>query len=163
MGLLAYAAVKVVAPVFYALKRPRVPVIASMLAVAANVLLSVLLHPRYGYRVLALGTSVAAICNLAVLLGSFQRIYGGVLRGEMMLALLRISVAAGVMGVALFGLDRAAAAVAAPALGAGSASSALVQLLIAGPAGLAIYGGLCWLMGLEEMRALGERLKRRRR
>ena len=38
VGLVAYAAIKVVAPAFYALGRTRVPLIASVSAVAANLL-----------------------------------------------------------------------------------------------------------------------------
>ena len=38
IGLVAYAAIKVVAPAFYALGRTRVPLIASVSAVAANLI-----------------------------------------------------------------------------------------------------------------------------
>ena len=41
IGLVAYAAIKVVAPAFYALGRTRVPLIASVSAVAANLLWNV--------------------------------------------------------------------------------------------------------------------------
>ncbi|MCS6912065.1 MAG: murein biosynthesis integral membrane protein MurJ [Myxococcales bacterium] len=159
LGLLAYAAVKVVAPVFYALKLPRIPVAATGTAVAANVLLAVTLHRRYGYQVLALGTSVAAVANLAVLLRSFERRYGGALRPEVLLAMARIAGAALVMGGVVATLDGAVGH-ASRAWGGGW-PAALVRLCVDVPVGAAVYGGLCWLMGLEEMRALVRRLGRR--
>ena len=68
------------------------------------------------------------------------------------------TVAAAVMGVALLALDRAAVTLAGPLLGAGSARLALAELLVAGPAGLGVYGALCWLMGVKEMRDFGAKV-----
>jgi putative peptidoglycan lipid II flippase len=48
IGLVAYAAIKVVAPAFYALGRTRVPLIASVSAVAANLIWNVLTFRRFG-------------------------------------------------------------------------------------------------------------------
>jgi putative peptidoglycan lipid II flippase len=161
VGLLAYAAVKVVAPVFYALRLARVPVISTVLAVAANVAFNLALHPRYGFRALALGTSVAALCNLGTLLISFQRRYGGLLRQDLLLALLRMAVAAAVMGVAVSGADGALVAV-APSLEAG-AGGALLRLAVGVPLGAVVYGALCRLAGVQEMAQLSERVLRRLR
>src|SRR5690606_5898278 len=55
VGLVAYSAVKVLAPAFYAVDLARVPMLASMSAVAANLILNITLHPIYGYEILALG------------------------------------------------------------------------------------------------------------
>ena len=55
IGLVAYTGVKVLAPAFYALGMPRVPLLASATAVATNLLVMVLLHARLGYRAVALG------------------------------------------------------------------------------------------------------------
>src|SRR6185369_15555111 len=73
VGLVSYAAIKVVAPAFYALKRTRVPVIASVAAVAANLVWNALTFRTFGHVGLALGTSLAATVNVAVLLIAFQR------------------------------------------------------------------------------------------
>lgn len=67
LGLFAYSSVKVVAPVFYADKRPRVPLLASAMAVIANIAVGVLLRPWLGFLAMALGTAVAAWVNVVVL------------------------------------------------------------------------------------------------
>ncbi len=78
LGLYAYAAVKVVAPAFYALNHARAPLRASLTAVVANVVFNVSLFPVLGYRGLALGTAIAACLNLSVLLFAFRKLTGGV-------------------------------------------------------------------------------------
>ena len=76
VGLVAYAAIKVVAPAFYALGRTRVPLIASVSAVAANLIWNVVTFRRFGHVGLAVGTSLAALVNFAVLAFAFQRQIG---------------------------------------------------------------------------------------
>jgi putative peptidoglycan lipid II flippase len=80
LGLVAYTSVKVLAPAFYALGTPRVPLLASGLAVLTNVAVNVALYERFGFRAVALGTALGAIANAAVLLVLFERRHGGVLR-----------------------------------------------------------------------------------
>ncbi|ACL64919.1 integral membrane protein MviN [Anaeromyxobacter dehalogenans 2CP-1] len=75
-GLYAYSAVKVLAPAFYALDRARVPVVGSVLGMTSNVVLNLALYPVLGYRGVALGTSLAALANFAVLLFSWRRRHG---------------------------------------------------------------------------------------
>jgi len=67
IGLVAYSAVKVAAPAYYALDRARVPVLASVLAVGVNLTISVTLHDSYGYQILAFGIACAALVNFSVL------------------------------------------------------------------------------------------------
>jgi putative peptidoglycan lipid II flippase len=98
VGLVAYAAVKVIVPAFYAIDSPRIPVIASMTAVAANVTLSAVLHPRYGFRVLALGTAIAATLNFLVLFVAAQRCIWRDGVGELLRHALTIGAVAAVMG-----------------------------------------------------------------
>ena len=71
-GMIAYAGVKVVAPAFYALRKIRLAVIASVASVAANYLACALLHETYGYRALALSTAGAAMLNGVVLYAGFS-------------------------------------------------------------------------------------------
>src|SRR4029077_7440333 len=72
VGLCAYAAIKVVAPAFYAIGRPRSPVAASLAAVAANLIWNALTFRTFGHVGLALGTSLAALVNFTVLALAFQ-------------------------------------------------------------------------------------------
>lgn len=167
LGLLCYAAVKVVAPVFYALRRQRIPVLATFAAVGLSVGLSLLLHPRYGYRALALATSVGAFANVGVLLLVFGRSYGGVFAAPTLLSLLRMAAASLVMGVVLSWsspllLGAAQHAQGLSTLPAWRAIGGLGLLLLFGGC---VYIGLCGLMGVDELgdvlAGLKRRLKRR--
>ncbi len=77
IGLYAYSAVKVFAPAFYALDLARVALWGSVLGMASNVALNVTLYPVLGYRGVALGTSLAAGANVAVLALAWRSRYGG--------------------------------------------------------------------------------------
>jgi len=74
VGLVPYSLVKILAPAFYAIDRPRVPLIASLLAVAVNITFNALTHRSLGAPGLALGTALAAFVNLIVLRLSFGRL-----------------------------------------------------------------------------------------
>jgi putative peptidoglycan lipid II flippase len=159
VGLLGYAAVKVVAPVFYALKLARVPVVATVLAVGASVLWSVLFYPVYGYQALALGTSLTAVVNLGVLLVSFTRRYGGLWQPHVVLSLCRIAVAAAVAGLVMWAVQGALlGGVAATASSMGRSLSTLTAALLAGGASYAL---LCFLMGVKEVSEVAQALRRR--
>ncbi len=165
LGLLCYAAVKVVAPVFYALRRQRIPVLATFAAVALSVGLSLLLHPTYGFRALALATSLGAFANLAVLLAVFARSYGGTFPAATLLALLRMVAACAVMGVVLsWGspllLGDARHAASLSAMPAWRVISGLGLLLLLGGS---VYIGLCSLMQVDEVGDVLGGLKRRLR
>lgn len=167
LGLIFYAAVKVVVPIYYALKLPRVAVMATIATVLTSVLFNITLHPYYGYRALALSTSVGAAVNLLVLLLVFLYRYGGLLQPQMILALLRMAVASAVMGLLLWLLAplllgsavRAAGFVPGPAgVPLWRAVSGLGLLL--GLGGL-VYAGLCAVMRVGEIDDLLGALRRR--
>ncbi len=167
IGLLFYSAVKVVVPVFYALKLARVAVLATIASVSASLLLNITLHPHYGYRVLALSTSVAAAVNLLVLLSVFLRRYGGLLQSAAVLALLRMGVAAAVMGLVLWALEPLClgAAMHASGLAPGPDRVPLWRAgfglgLLCALGGLA-YGALCGLMQVEEVGEVVNAVRRR--
>ena len=67
VGLFAYSANKILVPVFYALDDTRFPVIASFLAVAANILIITLTIDHFGYRAIALSTSCTMLFNFIFL------------------------------------------------------------------------------------------------
>ena len=115
LGVLPYSLVKVFAPAFFAVDRPRVPMVASMASVAANLLFNSLTYRQLGAPGLALGTTVAALVNLGILRLWFGRILGqphkpGWLRDIALLILANVVLASVAMGV-WFGVSRALAAV----------------------------------------------------
>jgi putative peptidoglycan lipid II flippase len=106
IGLVAYTSVKVLAPAFYALGTPRVPLAASGAAVATNLLLVLCLHQRIGFRAMALGTALGALVNMAVLGCVFSRRVGSLFRGGLAGSLARAAAASAVMAAAAWGTAR---------------------------------------------------------
>jgi putative peptidoglycan lipid II flippase len=154
VGLAAYSAIKVVAPAFYALGRTRVPLLASLSAVAGNVLWNVLTFRRFGHVGLALGTSLAAILNLTVLLIAFQMQVGGLIDRSIAAAIGRIALAATAMGAAIWPLDRWLAQVLVGLPGA-RVAGALVPVAV----GAAVYFLAARVLGIPEARALVRRFR----
>lgn len=159
IGLVAYAAVKVIAPAFYAMNLTRFAVIASVIAVAGNVTSNALLHPIYGYRVLALGTALAAILNFSILYGAFHRRIARLPHGELLAYLARIGVAAAVMGVAVW----ATATGAERAFGHATLAPRLIAALGPVVVGAVVYGAVCSLLRVPELGHFVGRLSRRLR
>lgn len=102
VGLYSYSAVKIFAPAFYALDRARVPLLASCLGMASNLALNLGLYPVLGLCGVAIGTSLAATVNFAVLAAAW-RLRGGRLGGEGPLRQVgKVLLASGVMALAAF-------------------------------------------------------------
>ena len=104
VGLLGYSVVRIASPAFYALGQSRVPVTVSFIAVLANAALNYVLVHVMGYRGLALGTSIAALLNASLLLVMLSRTLGGIEGRAIANALVRIAIAAAVMGAATIGV-----------------------------------------------------------
>jgi putative peptidoglycan lipid II flippase len=157
IGLVAYTGVKVLAPAFYSLGRPRVPLLASVSAVATNLLVILALHSRLGYRAVALGTSLGSLVNAIVLIVAFEGRVGG-LRGQgLTRRVARMAAAAAVMGPAAWSvarlLDRA--------VGTAGLAAQAVTGLIPVAAGAVLYLGMARLLRIPEARHLLSLLRRK--
>jgi putative peptidoglycan lipid II flippase len=110
IGLFAYSAVKVLAPIYYARRRTHIPLLASFSAVVCNVAVSYVMREHLGFLAMALGLSVGAWANIAVLSLMLER--AGTIDAEeraerrvALLSFIKVLIAAGVMGAAgYFGL-----------------------------------------------------------
>jgi putative peptidoglycan lipid II flippase len=155
VGLAAYSAIKVLAPAFYALGRTRVPLIGSVSAVAANLIWNVATFRTLGHVGLALGTSLAALVNFSVLAFAFQRQIHGLFKRDLVLPLVKITVAAAVMGVVVWFVSGWVEA--RPGTGvAVFAAKALLPIV----AGIAVYFGAARALGVDEARTLVRRFRR---
>lgn len=158
IGLVSYAAIKVLAPAFYALDRARVPVLASVSAVAVNLALNITLHPHYGYRILALGTAIGAVVNFVILYVAFGVWVAKIRHAHLLGYLLRIGSAGGVMAGAVWasyrGLDHL--------LGHGSLPAKLAGALGPIAVGVAVYAVACHLVRVDELHQFTRRLRRKR-
>jgi len=110
LGLLPYGLVKILAPAFYGLDKPRVPLLASFTAVAINIGFNAATYREFGAPGLALGTALGAFANIAVLRLSFARKVGALpgMGPRRLGALLVSNVGLGVaVWGAWFGIERA--------------------------------------------------------
>jgi len=68
IGLPFYGLHKIAAPCFYAMDKHKIPMYSSLFGIAFNILFCVGLIDKYGFWVLALGTSVSIALNFAILI-----------------------------------------------------------------------------------------------
>jgi putative peptidoglycan lipid II flippase len=106
VGLTGYTVVKIASPTFYALGQSRTPVLVSVLSVLTNAALNLWLVQLYGYRGLALGTSITALLNAGLLLVLLRRRLGGLGMPHLTSVLARVAAAGVVMGSVAWALDR---------------------------------------------------------
>jgi putative peptidoglycan lipid II flippase len=146
VGLVGYAMTRIVSPVFYAMGRSRVPVAVSVGAVALNLAANLMLVRVMGFRGLALGTSLAMLVNglwllllLRRQLGHIEDTYLGVTLGKTVMAAL-------IMAVVSWAVQRLGGAV---MTGAGT-------LAQAARLGLSIAAGLAVLAVAAKLLRIGE-------
>lgn len=153
-GLVAYTGVKVLAPAFYALGAPRVPLAASAAAVATNLLLVTALHQRIGFRAMALGTAVGALVNMAVLGLVFARRVGSLWRGGLAASLVRATVASAAMA----GIVWTAARLMEARVGTAGLRAQLLSTLAPVTLGVLAYLAGAMLLRAPELAAVRARL-----
>jgi putative peptidoglycan lipid II flippase len=158
IGLYAYSGVKVLAPAFYALDDTRAPLLGSLLGMAANVGLNVALYPVLGYRGVALGTSLAAMANFAVL-GLAWRRHGGLREARLVPHLAKVLAGSAVLALAAWGTWRGLDRWLAPGGGIGRQ---LALGLVPVAAGAAAYLAAARALGIRELDELLSALRRRR-
>ncbi len=97
-GLVGYSAVKIASPSFYSLGDSRTPVVVSVLSVAMNLALNLMLVRVMGFRGLALGTAIAALFNAGALLLLLRGRLDGLDERRLGLSLVKILIASAIMG-----------------------------------------------------------------
>ncbi len=102
-GLLAFASVKILNPAFYALSDARTPMYASLLSIAVNACLPLLLlnYFHFGFAALALTTSFAVTLESLTLFEILRRKLGGIEGRHLFGQFTRITGAAAVMAIAI--------------------------------------------------------------
>lgn len=155
-GLFAYAAVKIMVPVFYALNDTKYPVIGSFIAVAANILIISLTINQFQHKAIALSTSCVMILNF-FFLGSvlYKKLHGYSLQ-HIGLGLAKILLSTGVMATALFLLKRQMIF-----LLHGSILTQLILVFSLVFIGAFLYGATLHLLKLPELGIITDKIKLR--
>jgi len=93
VGLWAFGGVRIIVAAFYSLQDTRTPAISAAIAVAANLVFSLLLMSSLGAAGLALATALAAMVNGGILVAVLHRRLGGMAWGSVGRSLLRVLLA----------------------------------------------------------------------
>ena len=102
LGLPAYVLVKILTPNFFARKDTRTPVYTAATSLVVTVGLNIVLVPRIGVLGLAIAGSVGAWCNVVLLYWLLQARGFYRMSGMVASRVIRMALAAGVMGAALW-------------------------------------------------------------
>jgi putative peptidoglycan lipid II flippase len=155
IGLPFVSASRITSSAFYAVQDAKKPVLAANLSVLANVLMGVALLFPLQHRGLALSVSVGSITNFLLLMYFYRKKIGPLGLKKMAFNLGKISFAGGVMGSALFWIQRHWDWTFAPFWPRAGYLAALLS------AGMLIYLGLVLVLKVEGLRSLFEIFTRR--
>ncbi len=156
IGLFAYAAIKVMVPVFYAVGDTRYPVIGSFLGVAANLLIINLVIASLQHKGIAFSTSCAMILNFLFLGLVLYRKLNGYPLVYLAQGLIKIVLATLIMASAVWGLQW----LLAPWL-TGMVIQQLIAVVGIVAVAVLVYGVLLQLLGLPEYTLLYAKLRQR--
>jgi putative peptidoglycan lipid II flippase len=149
VGLVGYSTARIISPVFYTLGLSRVPVIASAVAIGVNLVASLFLVRVLGFRGLALGTSLAAIVNGALLLWLLRRRLRGFQSARLASAFGKVAGASVVMAAVATGAERWMTSV-APGSGTTLQAARLAVAIVAGMTALGVTAKLLRVAELDE-------------
>ncbi len=103
LGLVSYSIVKILAPAYYSVDRPRIPIAASVTGVVVNVTFNALTYERLGAPGIALGTALGATANVAILWLSLERVIAAPPSAQRGKKLGALALANGLLGVVVWG------------------------------------------------------------
>lgn len=158
LGLLGYAGIKIVQPVFIAMEKPLLPMFIALGALAVSVSLNYyfvyVLHANAPW--LALTTSVMTTLNFLFYVFYLYRLLGTLCLGTLLPGLLRIAAAALPLAGLCIALDRWWMA----DFTTWSFFDRFFGLAAAGAAAGLVYLGMCWILRVPELRELGAKVKK---
>ena len=146
IGLTAYACMQVAVRGFYALKAPVIPVMAAVLAIMVNIVLSLHLGYRWGAAGLALAYSIAGWIDLLILMAALRWKVGPVGGSKIMRVFLISLGASVVMFLAVWGVGEGLSSL----LAFSSKGLLLLWLGLTTAAGLLVYAFIVYWFKLEE-------------
>jgi putative peptidoglycan lipid II flippase len=148
VGLIGYSTARIASPAFYALRQSRVPAIVSLCTIAANIVVSLALVRTLGFRGLALGTSLAALANGALLMLLLRRRLDGIGGRRLAIAFVKILAASLVMAAAVSMVEHGAEAV----IAGDRLAAQLIRLALEIGSGLGALAASARLLAIVEFR-----------
>jgi len=156
VGLWAFGGVRIIVAAFYSLQDTKTPAISGAIAVAANILFSLLLMAPLGAAGLALATALAGMVNGTILVALLNRRLGGVEWGS-------VGRSAGRVLVACIPLVLSCLWVTAAEVWAHEGEWAAKAVMLTVAIGLSVSGylGVHALMGSEELDLVWSMVKKK--
>ena len=148
-GLWAFASVRIVASVFYAMQDARTPVKIALLSIVANLLLGWLLMKPMLHAGLALALTLASALNVCLLLAALRSRLGTLGGGAILSSACKSALCSAIMGLAVWGVSAhlLSAQDRTPALLAGGLAVSIFT-------GLASYGLLSHIFNGNELKSV---------
>ncbi|MBL8236378.1 MAG: murein biosynthesis integral membrane protein MurJ [Bryobacterales bacterium] len=148
VGLVGYAALKILVPAFYALKDSRTPMYISLISIATNyfIVSNMTQVHAFGHAGLALSTAAVAISGAIAQFIILRNRVGGIYGRALFSSVMKITFAAAVMSFGVW-----AAAWLAGQIQPVGRGRYLATLALAIPTGLALYYYTCRTLKIEEM------------
>ena len=151
IGLMGYAALKVLSPAFYALNDARTPMLVSLGSILVNYAAAstMIRFAGLGHAGLALSTSAVALFGFVVLFAVLRKRIGGVHGRDLATQIGKVSLASAIMGAVIFATSRGMA------MWIGVSQMArLADLAVSIPVGLGVYYAACRALGIREIDAV---------
>jgi putative peptidoglycan lipid II flippase len=148
IGLAGYAAVRILAPAFYAINDARTPMMISLLSMATNFVMNWMLVGVLQERGLALSTSVVALMNFAMLYGIMHRRVEGIEGRKTAVAVGKIIAASAVMGIVCWAISRTITST----VGVGFAAK-LANVFVSVSVGAGVFYLVASALGIQELKA----------
>ncbi len=155
LGLVFFAGVRIIVPAFYSLHDAKTPVKVAFLALLANAGLGAILMFPLRHGGLALATSLAAGVNFSLLIIILKKRLGRIGASQIVRSFGQSLTASLVMGAVIGTIS-----LNTPWLASGTLYK-ILYLAVVLCLGIAIYGGLSYILGNEENRAVVEIIKRK--
>ena len=155
IGLAGYAAIKVLAPAFYALNDARTPMLVSLASILINVIAasSMVKFAGLGHAGLALSTSLVALFSSIALFDVLRRRIGGIQGRRLSASFVKIAGASAIMG--------AVCALSSRFIGhwlGVSRMARVIDLAVSVPLGLIVFFAMAKWFRLPEMESAGRAL-----
>lgn len=155
VGLWAFSSVRIVLPVYYAVKDIRTPAIFTGITVICDILLAMLLMTRMGHKGIALSTSLSSMLNFFLLTNGIRQFLKDLEWMDIISSLFKSILSSLVMGVAVYYSGDYLNCIAT------SFMERVAFLVVNIILGVFIYSGMSYIIGSRELKTMYSILRRR--
>lgn len=156
LGLWAFSSVRIVLPVYYAVKDIRTPAIFTGITVICDILFAMILMNSLGHKGIALSTSLSSMLNFCLLTNGIRPFLRDFEWKDTFLSLFKTVLSSLVMGLAVYYSGYYLSGVATSFME--RAAFLLANIIL----GVLIYSGMSYIIGSRELKTMYSILKRRK-